>query len=382
LPGSSRASGMAPMRVCHVISGDLWAGAEMVCLRLLSGLRAAGGVELSAVLLNEGKLAREIRALGVATAVVDETRLDFFRIVPRVKEIVRGFGPDIVHTHRLKENVLGFLATRRTDREIPLICTQHGLDEPQARMKWKLASRANRYVLSRKFERVVAVSEDMRDAMTRTFRLRGSNVVVIHNGTEVRKRVVTGRERQPFVIGSAGRLFPVKDFPLFVEVAAAVHRQSEDIRFELAGEGPELATLLKLIGRHRLGEVFRLKGFVEDMSDFYLGLDLYVNTSLHEGLPMSVLEAMSHGLPVVAPLEGGIREVVGDGVHGFLVGGRDVEQFANKCIALSQDRSLLQRMSAASRERVAREFSLARMAEKYLDLYREVVSARGGTSLS
>jgi glycosyltransferase involved in cell wall biosynthesis len=364
------------MRVCHVISGDLWAGAEAMCLRLLSGLCATGGVELSAVLLNEGKLAREIRTLGIPTAVVEEGKEGFPRIVRRVENVLADFGPEILHTHRLKENILGFLASRRPGRKMPLVCTQHGLDEPQARMKWRAMSRINRYVLSRKFDRVVAVSEDIRRVMTRHFGLPERKVVVIHNGTPVGSRAVTGRVQRPFAIGSAGRLFPVKDYPFFVEIAAAIHRQARGIRFELAGDGPEKDNVVKRIEQYGLREAFRLHGFVEDMTSFYEGLDVYLNTSVHEGFPMSVLEAMSHHLPVVAPTEGGIKEVLADEVNGFLVAGRDPQRFAERCLELYRSRELRERVGEAAYGTVVRDFSTARMAEKYRDLYREVLSSR------
>jgi glycosyltransferase involved in cell wall biosynthesis len=357
-----------------VISGDLWAGAEVMGLRLLTGLAGIKEVELSVILLNEGKLAREIRTLDVPIDVVDETRLNFFQIHKRLHEILMTFQPDIVHTHRLKENILGYLSSRKAGRGIPLICTQHGLDEPQLRLKWKLLSRANRYVLSRKFQNIVAVSEDIRNTLSKRYGLPVEKLVVIHNGTEIPEEIHPDRGNHPFTIGSAGRFFPVKDYPFFVEVAAEVNKYAKDIRFELAGEGPELDNISERIQRYGLQDVFRIGGFVEDISVLYMGLDLYINTSTHEGLPMSVLEAMSHGLPIVAPKEGGIREVVTDGLQGFLIEGRNPKRFAEKCLAIYRDRNLRQRMGVSSREKVAKEYSIKTMAGKYYELYKKILS--------
>jgi glycosyltransferase involved in cell wall biosynthesis len=369
------------MRICHIISGDLWAGAEVMGLRLLTGLSEIKGVEISAILLNEGKLAREIRYLGIPINMVDETRLSFFQIKNRFREILRKFKPDIVHTHRLKENILGYLSSRNAGRVIPLVCTQHGLDEPQLRLKWKLMSRANLYILSRYFSSIVAVSEDMRVNLLEKYRFPKEKLVVIHNGTEIQDRIRLDRGNHPFTIGSAGRFFPVKDYPFFVEVAAEVNRYAKDVRFELAGEGPEFERITERIQRYGLQDVFRLKGFMENMSEFYNGLDLYINTSIHEGLPMSVLEAMSHGLPVVASKEGGIKEVVGDGLHGFLIEGRDPERFAQKCLAIYRDRTLRQSMGTASREKIAMEYSKKTMAGKYFELYAKILSETSRANL-
>jgi len=357
-----------------VISGDLWAGAEVMALRLLTGLAGIKGVEISAILLNEGKIAREIRNLGIPIDVVDEGRLNFFQIHKRIHENLMKWQPDIVHTHRLKENILGYLSSRKSSREISLICTQHGLDEPNLRLKWNLLSRGNRYLTSKYFKSIVAVSEDMCITLSEKYGLPARKIVVIHNGTEIPDEINSDEANHPFTIGSAGRFFPVKDFPLFVEVAAEVNRYAKDIYFELAGEGPEFEKITERIYRHGLQDVFHLKGFVENMSVFYMGLDLYINTSIHEGLPMSVLEAMSHGLPVVAPKEGGIKEVVSDGLQGFLIEGRDPKRFAQKCIEIYKNRNLRQSMGAASREKVAMEYSIKSMTGIYYELYRKILS--------
>jgi len=374
LPVSCKSTFPIPMRICHLISGDLWAGAEVMALRLITGLAEEKGVEISAVLLNEGKLARELNNLGIPIDVVDETRLNFFQIKKRFDEILMKFNPDIVHTHRLKENILGYMSSRKAGHAIPLLCTQHGLDEPQLRLKWKLLSRINLYVLSRHFRIIVAVSEDIRIKLSEKYGLPSEKLVVIHNGTEIPDRIHPDRGNHPFTIGSAGRFFPVKEYPFLVEVAAEIHRHAKDIRFELAGEGPDFPVVTERIRRYGLQNVFRLKGFMENMSEFYEGIDLYINTSLHEGFPLSVLEAMSYGLPVVAPKEGGIKEAVTDGVHGFLIEGRDPKRFAEKCLAIYRDRNLGGSMGIASRERIVTEYSIRSMADRYIGLYQMLLS--------
>jgi glycosyltransferase involved in cell wall biosynthesis len=109
------------------------------------------------------------------------------------------------------------------------------------------------------------------------------------------------------------------------------------------------------------------------MTGFYAGIDIYLNTSLHEGIPMSVLEAMAHGLPVVAPAVGGIVEIIEDGVEGFLVEGRSPQAFAKKCILL-QDGELRLKMGRAARARVEKAFSAQAMAQEYYRLYRELAA--------
>jgi glycosyltransferase involved in cell wall biosynthesis len=90
------------------------------------------------------------------------------------------------------------------------------------------------------------------------------------------------------------------------------------------------------------------------MSTFYRGVDLYLNTSIHEGIPMSVLEAMAHGLPVVAPNVGGISEIIDQGVEGYLLEDRDPKASAEKFFLLYENKGLRERMSHAAREKVVR----------------------------
>ena len=111
------------------------------------------------------------------------------------------------------------------------------------------------------------------------------------------------------------------------------------------------------------------------MEDFYKGLDIYMNTSIHEGIPMSVLEAMGHGLPVIAPKVGGFPEIIEDGINGFLIQDRNPYKFAEKVLFLSQWRKRFN-MGTAARMRIKEHFSQEVMVEKYLGLYRELLQQR------
>ena len=98
-----------------------------------------------------------------------------------------------------------------------------------------------------------------------------------------------------------------------------------------------------------MSSCFFLKGHQHDMASFYRGLDLYINTSIHEGIPMTILEALAHGLPVIAPAVGGIVEIIEDGKDGFLIDSRDPCRFAEKCLLLMENCELRKTMAKAAR---------------------------------
>jgi glycosyltransferase involved in cell wall biosynthesis len=161
-----------------------------------------------------------------------------------------------------------------------------------------------------------------------------------------------------------------------VEVAREIARCSDQIRFELAGDGPELDAIRHLVKKYGLEKRFHLRGFIEDTATFYTGLDLYLNTSLHEGVPMSVLEAMAHSIPVIAPEVGGLSEIIADGIEGYLIKDREPRAFAEMCIRLFSNNGLRAKMAEATRRRACNEFSIEQMARRYYHLYRNEIGYR------
>lgn len=353
----------------HIISGDLWGGAEAVCSNLLTELSKKKGLDLHAVLLNDGRLAGEIRKAGLKVRVVDEKTHSFRGLVSGIKRITDETRPAIIHSHRYKENMLAALAVLPGKRA-RLIATQHGMPELYGGKDLRRAAvaRLNLMLLARRFDAVVAVSEEM----GRFFSARGlppSRLKVIHNGIKIPGLPERRTGGKTAVIGSSGRLVKVKDFALLVDIAREVCDNTDLARFEIAGEGPERDDIEKRISERSLNGRFVLKGHIDDISGFYQGVDIYINTSVHEGIPISVLEAMSMGIPAIAPLTGGLGEIIEDGVSGHLARTRSPGEFAGKCLEMAGDETMRRSMGLNARKRVVERFSVERMAEKYMGLY-------------
>jgi L-malate glycosyltransferase len=358
---------------CHIISGDLWAGAEVMAFHLLCSLKERDNLNVFVILLNEGRLASEIRKMGLEIHVIDENSNSFINLFLRINKLLKGRSVNIIHTHRYKENLLSFLVSI-INRKVKLIATQHGMPEFNGRRFsiHNLMNRLNFSLLSRFFDKVIVVSNEMKKTLENSYGFKSRSLKVIHNGIPVPENTKGRTDATHFYVGSSGRLFPVKDYRLFIEMANMLKSKSK-IRFRLAGDGPEYAALVALIKEYQLDGVFEMSGHVDDIDSFYNGLDLFVNTSVHEGIPMSILEAMSHGLPVVAPRIGGLPEIIDNGNEGFLIEGRSPAEFAEKCILLSEDKSLYAKMSNAARARIEKDLSSLKMAEKYYSQYLEIV---------
>jgi len=214
----------------------------------------------------------------------------------------------------------------------------------------------------------------MKTILLEGFGVRPERVRLIRNGIEVPRDWETGDRNgtTDVHIGTVGRMVAVKGYRLFLEIAAHLHARHPNVRFSILGDGPMVAALTCEAAKLGLSDHVDFLPPRTDPQPYYRGLDIYVNTSLHEGLPLSVLEAMACGKPIVAARVGGIPEVVHHGEHGFLVEDRTVSGFAASCERLIENQELRRTMGQNARARVAEAFGRERMAASYRTLYEEL----------
>jgi glycosyltransferase involved in cell wall biosynthesis len=266
----------------------------------------------------------------------------------------------------------------RNDKNIKLVATQHGIpNSEQAGRKFNIKHRfvlgVNKKILTEKFEKFVVVSNDMKSYYGEKHLFSEDALHIIHNGIMLPKIFETRIFEKSFLIGSIGRLFPVKDYPLFVKIAHEISMVYKEIKFLLAGDGPERVFIQQLINHYGLQDSFKIIGFVDNSAKFYHDIDIYINTSLHEGIPMSILEAMAHGIPVIAANVGGIKEIITNKDLGILINSRNPNDYAEKCLMLFQNTDLRKLMGIRGRERIFDAFSVDKMAKRYYSLYKELM---------
>ncbi len=366
-----------PVRVCHIISGDLWGGAEAVVYHLSRSLNVLG-IEVSVVTFNEGRLTESLRKAGLDVAVVDESAHSFLWLVMAVRRHVIARGATVIHSHGYKENMVA-LVLSRLGVPVKLVATQHGWPEvygSKHNMKYRFLNRLNIAVMSLFFDHLACVSEDMRNRLVERYGRSGARAQVVRNGIDVNIDVPEKTRGALFIIGSCGRFVPVKDYPFLVAVAAYVREKNRNVVFKIAGDGPELERVKALVRSNNLEDSFACIGAVADMDRFYQELDVYINTSIQEGMPISILEAMLHGLPIVAPRVGGIAEMVTDDVEGYTIYERDASRYGDCCLDLIQNVELYREMSKAAVARVKRSFSSEKMARDYLTMYLNTLEIR------
>ena len=381
MPQAVVASNAEAISVCHIISGDRWAGAEVQAASLLRVLHRREGIRLSAIVLNEGRLARELRASEIEVTVVPEARNSFRQIVQAATPWVRARRVQVLHSHRYKENLLAHFIAWQCD--IPVaVRTQHGMAEPFHGLKASrqaLAGMLDRWTGRHMAHAIISVSAEMTPKLQRRF---GNTVVEISNGIDtgcVRSELTKEVAKQQLgfiggtpLIGIVGRIEPVKCVDLFLDMACLLSGRLPGARFVVAGDGSLRRPMTELAQKMGIRDKVFFTGHRDDISDLLRALDVLVICSEHEGMPMVLLEAMWLGVPVVARAVGGMVEVIGKDVNGLSVHSASPEDLAAACVRLLQEDALRERLRQSAARTVAERYSVEGTANSVLNLYRRL----------
>jgi glycosyltransferase involved in cell wall biosynthesis len=284
----------------------------------------------------------------------------------------------VVHSHGYKADLYTLLAARMAG--VPVMTSAHGWTSENAKVR--LYERLQAY-LWRWFDRVVAVSQSYRE-LAEAAGVPERKLVVVHNairsnyqvpdaGQRRRSRELLGLADGDVAIAVIGRLGVEKGHRLFVEAAGQA-------QFLIIGDGAERAALESQIAEAGLGATVRLLGHRNDLPAIYPGLDMLAITSLREGLPNVLLEAMLHGVPAVAMAVGGVPEVISDGEDGLLVAPGSLDGFIAALSQLLSDASQRQRLGAAAVEKVRSMFLFDARMQKMLVLYEAALAKPTSTT--
>jgi glycosyltransferase involved in cell wall biosynthesis len=292
----------------------------------------------------------------------------------QIARVAREHGAGVLHCHHYSPYVYGQMA-RVWKPDLRVVFTEHGrLSDAPPSGKRRIANQ----VLGRLPAAVFAVSRDLRLHMiAEGFPER--RVGVLYNGIELGREVAAGQRaaaRQALglapdsvAIGAVGRLDPVKDLPTLLRAFQQLKSAPNDLRLILLGDGPERESLEALAGSLELEGRVHFLGYRRDVRALLPALDLFVNCSIHEGVSLTILEAMAASLPVVATRVGGTPEVVVDEQTGVLVPPRSATALADALRALLQAPDRARRLGTLGRSRVVAEFNIDRMVESYRRVY-------------
>lgn len=313
-----------------------------------------------------GPIAADIEACGARVIALDLPSGVRPSAIVRLARLFREERVDVVHTHNTKPLLYAGPASRLAPVR-GVVHTRHGQRHGATRRQTMLFRFAARCA-----DRMVCVSKDV-ERLCRAEGIAAASLCTIPNGVDC-DRFSTRGPLADAPAAYVGRLTPEKDLPTLIEAAAIAVRRRPTFRLSIAGHGPcaaELAALARIRGLE--GHV-RFVGDVRDVPAFLAESSLFVLPSRTEGMPLTVIEAMACGLPVVATRVGGTPEVVLDGETGTLVPAGNAPAMAEAMLALHGDHARATAMGERGRRRAREGFDVRSMVERYESLYREIVA--------
>jgi glycosyltransferase involved in cell wall biosynthesis len=356
----------------HIDTARTWRGGQNQVLLTVLGLRALG--HRSMLVAHAAGALRQRAQEGLELVpLTPKTEMDL-SAAWRLSRLIKQLRPDVVHAHDPHGVAMAALAlSMSTQLDKPPLVAARRVDfhiKGNSLSRWKY----------RQVDCFICASEAIRKMLVADG-VPAARAVTVHEGIDLghieaapaaNLHAELWLPHHAPIVGNVAALVPHKGQRHLIEAAAIVVKRVPDARFVIAGEGELRPALERQIKDHHLEKHVFLAGFRPDVVSVHKAFDIFVMSSVSEGLGTSLLDAMACGKPIVATTAGGMPEVVKDGQTGILVPPRDHEAMANAIIRLLSDAAARRAMGAAGEARARAYFSAERMVQDTFEVYRRV----------
>jgi L-malate glycosyltransferase len=383
------------IRVLQLVNGFVLGGAERVVTMLAMHADSSRFEIIPCAVKRSGPLEEDLRTNQINYRILGIKRrsiwsgpfflADLRQLLEALVETCKDLSIDIIHAHLTENTLLAILAARRAG--VPRVCaTVHNVIFSPIKGKYNFLGWLRRTAIERLFsrtDRIIAVSDQVAHAVRQSTRVPKEQIVTIPNGVEPNEfrydgnrwslRRALGFSTERLIAITVGRLNRQKGYPHLLEALASMPVLNRPLML-IVGDGPDRPELELRVSAMGLGRDVQFLGHRRDVPALLAAADVFVLSSLWEGLPLALLEAMAAGLPSVVTAVGGNPDVVEDGTSGLLVPAGDGKAFSNALSRLLENSSQRERMGRAARERFDRCFSLRRFVEAHEALYEEMLA--------
>ena len=367
-----------PIKILHILDSLNVGGLENGVVNLVNCLDNNKFYHIICVLREIGIMADRIKRKNVEIICM-ENRSRNYSMPLILKRVINKFAPDIVHT-RNWGTIDGIWAARLSGVK-NVIHGEHGREFDDLN-GLSLKRKVVRRIMASSVKHFVAVSEEIRFWLINTIGIAENKITSIVNGVDTQKfrpsidkrkaKQNLGIDPNDFIAGTVGRFDKVKNYQMILNAMLLQKTQESPYRFLFIGDGPERSRLEEFARINRLANVAFL-GQKENIQHYLKALDLFVLTSLAEGISNTILEAMATGLPVIATRVGGNPEIVEDNVTGSLIPSGNHVLLSEKISEYLIDRDLCEKQGLAARMLCEKRYSLDVMVAKYDNLYSRIV---------
>jgi glycosyltransferase involved in cell wall biosynthesis len=363
---------MRSIKLLHLNSGTNLGGTETMILRFLDKVDQQQFEVFVGAFFPGGEFLYEAEKRGARSVLFKiKNAIDIFSAFIRLFRYLKKNKIDIVHLYGFWTNIGGRIAAKLAKTPI-IICGQRTED------KWRkpFHSRLD-WITSRWVDLYISVFNKGKELLISRDRIPERKIVVIHNGIDM--NWANSIQKNNWNLPISERLFPTigmvaafnhfKAHNALIQAAPKILEKFPHAKFILSGDGYTKKKASEMINDMCLTSQFIMPGFVKDIRQILIQLDIFVLATHSEGLPVSVLEAMSMGIPVVASNIGGIPELMENGKTGILVESNNSEKLSSAIIEILENPGKAKQMSEAAKERVRRNFTIEKMVGQLTSIY-------------
>jgi glycosyltransferase involved in cell wall biosynthesis len=366
------------MKILHVISGDTWGGAESQALELISKLKNFNNIRIKLLCFNYCNLVEYAKLNNIEVQVISENDNNIFLFFRKIYKYIINDLPQIIHTHGYKENFfVGFICLFINN--IKVVRTFHGKGMLNASIKHIFIEYVNAFIFS---NHLISVSNDLKNYIKEKLKIN-IKISVVHNFIDFSENLKSkstislkkkiGILNNNLILGTAGRLVPVKNHKFLLLCMKRIFDNGYRINAVICGDGPLRDDLLAFSKSIGINCHVKFVGYIDNINDYFEIFDIFILPSLHEGVPMVLLEAMRMKKPIIASNIGGIPEVITHNFDGYLADPKDVNQFSKYCIDLINDTKKAFQFGNNAYNTGLSHFDSAIGVRKTIEVYRKVL---------
>jgi glycosyltransferase involved in cell wall biosynthesis len=374
-------------KVLYIITLLSWGGAQKYVYDLAHGL--GNGADWEPIISGgdqaKGELAEKAKSCGlklitIKNLVREVSPLKDLMAVWEIKKLIEIQKPDVVHLNSSKAGVVGSIAARISKHRAKIIFTCHGwVFNENLNPLVKFIYLAMEILTGRFNDKIICLSGlDKKTALAKKI-TTADKLLVIYNGIEEKNnflekepaRKALGLPPAGIVVGTIGNFFANKGLEYFIEaIEILLSEYKLGATALIIGDGEQRQKLEKLITEKHLEKNIILAGTKKDASQYLKAFDIYLSSSVKEGVPYSIIEAMRAGLPVVATRVGGIPEIINDGQDGLLTETKNPAALAEKIKILLDDKALAENLARQATKKIQTAFNKEKMVAATLAVYK------------